>query len=237
MRLLLIRHGQTPNNVAGALDTARPGAGLTALGQAQAQAIPRVLADEGVAAVYASVLTRTQLTAAPLATTRGLGVRVSDGLEEISAGDFEMRTDHDAVAAYVETLSRWAHGDLAHAIPGGQDGHGFFERYDAAIARIAATHPEETVAVVSHGAAIRLWSATRAVNVGPEHAVEQRLHNTGLCVLEGDPDSGWTLTRWHPEPLGGIELADRLAHDVTGDAAVEADEAVEAVEADEAVAD
>ena len=30
---LLIRHGQTPSNVAGALDTGRPGPGLTALGR------------------------------------------------------------------------------------------------------------------------------------------------------------------------------------------------------------
>ena len=40
MRLLLVRHGQTPSNVAGLLDTALPGPGLTALGTRQAAAIP-----------------------------------------------------------------------------------------------------------------------------------------------------------------------------------------------------
>ena len=44
MRLLLIRHGQTPNNILGALDTGRPGAGLTELGREQARAIPAALA-------------------------------------------------------------------------------------------------------------------------------------------------------------------------------------------------
>src|SRR5699024_5083913 len=33
MRLLLIRHGQTPSNVEGILDAGYPGPGLTALGQ------------------------------------------------------------------------------------------------------------------------------------------------------------------------------------------------------------
>ncbi|MEP9381960.1 histidine phosphatase family protein [Nocardioides sp. KR10-350] len=222
MRLLLIRHGQTPNNVAGALDTARPGAGLTPLGEAQAGAIPVALAEEEIAAVYASVLVRTQLTAAPLAAARGLEVRVVEGLEEIAAGDLEMHTEKESVKAYVDSLGRWAHGDLGHAMPGGPDGHAFFERYDAAIRDIHAAHPDDTVVAVSHGAAIRLWTATRAVNVGPEHAIEQRLMNTGLAVLEGSPDDGWTLVRWQSEPLGGLDLEDLAAHDVTGEPGDEA---------------
>jgi release factor glutamine methyltransferase len=38
VRLLLIRHGQTPSNVLGLLDTAPPGPGLTDLGVEQAAA-------------------------------------------------------------------------------------------------------------------------------------------------------------------------------------------------------
>ena len=215
MRLLLIRHGQTPSNVIGALDTARPGAGLSALGQAQAAAIPRVLERERIDGVYASVLTRTQLTGRPLARARGLDIRVREGLEEISAGDFEMRNDAEAVQAYVTAGWSWIRGDLAHAVSGGETGHDFFARYDAAIAEIAAQH--ETAAVVSHGAAIRVWAARTAANVDDETAAYRRLHNTGMCVLEGDPDSGWELREWREEPLGGIDLEDQLAHDVTGE--------------------
>lgn len=215
MRLLLIRHGQTPSNVAGALDTARPGAGLTALGHAQAAAVPQVLASEHIEAVYASVLTRTQLTGQPLATARGLDVRVREGLEEISAGDFEMHTAGEAVQEYIEGGWRWANGDLGHAISGGESGHDFFRRYDAAIGEIAGAHA--AAVVVSHGAAIRVWASSRAVNVASETAVQRGLQNTGMCVLEGDPDSGWVLQRWHEEPLGGIDLEDRLAQDVTGE--------------------
>ncbi|WP_194419801.1 histidine phosphatase family protein [Microbacterium abyssi] len=215
MRLLLIRHGQTPSNVAGALDTARPGAALTALGFAQAAAIPQVLESEQVDGVYASVLTRTQLTGQPFALARGLGIRVREGLEEISAGHLEMRNDGDAVQEYIEGGWRWANGDLAHAIPDGESGHDFFDRFDAAIAGIAQDHA--AAAVVSHGAAIRVWASSRAANVASETAVQRRLQNTGMCVLDGDPDSGWVLQRWHEEPLGGIDLEDRLARDVTGE--------------------
>ena len=45
MRLLLLRHGQTHGNTAGALDTAVPGLGLTELGRRQAEAAARALTD------------------------------------------------------------------------------------------------------------------------------------------------------------------------------------------------
>ncbi|HEY1158028.1 MAG TPA: phosphoglycerate mutase family protein, partial [Arthrobacter sp.] len=43
MKLLLIRHGETPGNVLGQLDTDHPGPGLTELGERQAEAMARAL--------------------------------------------------------------------------------------------------------------------------------------------------------------------------------------------------
>src|SRR3978361_1596701 len=80
MRLLLIRHGQTPANVLGQLNTRKPGPGLTAIGEKQAAAVPGALRGEQVGAVFASTLIRTQLTAEPLSQERGLPVTVLDGL-------------------------------------------------------------------------------------------------------------------------------------------------------------
>lgn len=217
MRLLLIRHGQTPANVAGALDTAIPGLPLTELGQAQAAAVPGALADERIDSVHATRLVRTQLTAEPLTAGRRLPVQVGSGLEEVSAGSLEMRSDPDAIAGYVECLAAWMVGDLDRAMPGGPDGRAFWSRYDAAIRRIAAQHrPEETAVVVSHGAAIRLFT-TLATGIPIEEAHELRIANTGMAVLEGDPESGWRLERWHADPLGGTSLLDVAASDVTGD--------------------
>ncbi|WP_018636169.1 histidine phosphatase family protein [Parafrankia elaeagni] len=215
MRLMLLRHGQTPSNVAGALDTGRPGAGLTALGHAQARALPDVLRGEAISAVYASVLTRTQLTAAPLAEARGLAIGVEEGVEEIGAGDLELRSDKASITTYLDVITDWLHGDLDRMMPGGQNGRVFVAGYDAAIAKVAAAHDErDTVVVVSHGAAIRAWVGLRVGGVG---SVEDRwLSNTGLVTLEGDLSAGWSLTRWHGKPLGAAILPDIAAHDVTG---------------------
>lgn len=223
MRLLLIRHGQTPHNVNGALDTAFPGAGLTPLGEAQARAVPGALADLEVAGVYASRLVRTQLTATPLAASRGLDVDVREGLEEISAGSLELRTDAEAVQRYATCLATWMRGDLEHTMPGGTNGHEFFARYDAALRAIAAQHGrDDTIAVFSHGAAIRVYTALRA-GLPPAVSTELRIMNTGMGLLQGDPETGWELVRWSSEPLGGLELEDYQAHDVTGESADEAE--------------
>jgi len=214
VRLLLIRHGQTPSNVVGALDTGRPGPGLTDLGHEQAAAIPAALAEERIDAVYASPLIRTQLTAAPLARSRGVDVEVVDGLEEIAAGRWEMRNDMDAVRAYMDAASRWAVGDLGAVIEGGESGHDFFARYDAAIAKVALENADGAAAVVSHGAAIRVWAAARIASVDLSEAAKWRIYNTGMCELEGDAATGWRLVRWVREPLGGVQLEDAQALDV-----------------------
>ncbi|GAA1135981.1 histidine phosphatase family protein [Nocardioides aquiterrae] len=212
MRLILVRHGETPSNVMGALDTARPGATLTALGHRQAAAIPPVLSDQPVAAVHASPLVRTQLTAAPLAAALGLEVRVTEGLEEISAGALEMHTSAASIDAYADTVAAWIAGDLDATMPGGGDGHAFVARFDGAVRALSSGHAENaTVVAFSHGAAIRTFAARHG---GPR---DGRLLNTGAVVLDGAPTGRWTVTHWSRDPLGGSHLADDIAIDPTGD--------------------
>ncbi|MEQ4519135.1 histidine phosphatase family protein [Pseudarthrobacter sp. B907] len=219
MRLLLIRHGQTPGNVLGQLDTAHPGPGLTELGVRQAAALARTLVNERIELLYASTLVRTQLTATPLASSRDLEIEVLAGLREIEAGALEKLTDRESHLRYLGTVFAWAEGELDRRMPAGPSGHDFFERYDDSIARIAAASTgadDATVAVVSHGAAIRVWAGLRAANVEPGFAARHVLANTGIVALEGDPDAGWRLIHWDDSPVGGLALADPTAEDPTG---------------------
>jgi probable phosphoglycerate mutase len=220
MRLLLIRHGQTPGNVLGQLDTAHPGPGLTELGERQAAALARSLANEQINFLYASTLIRTQITATPLAAVHGLQIEVLEGLREIEAGSLEKLTDKESHLRYLGTVFGWADGELHRRMPGGPSGHDFFERYDASIARIAATAAASgdagTVAVVSHGAAIRVWTGLRATNMEAGFAARHALANTGIVALEGDPDAGWRLIHWDDSPVGGLALLDPTAEDPTG---------------------
>lgn len=214
MRLFLLRHGQTHANVAGALDTAFPGLDLTDLGRSQAQAAARALDDGGIGAIAVSTLARTHQTAQPLATSLGLTPVEHGGLREISAGDFEMRADEEAVLGYLGTVAQWLDGDLEHRMPGGETGTEFLTRYDDAIAAACAVGVDAAL-VVSHGAAIRTWVTHRASG---EHApIHEGLHNTGCITLDGNPDDGWTISTWEREPVGGAWLDDQTAADPTGE--------------------
>ena len=221
MRLLLIRHGQTPANVLGSLDTAYPGPGLTRLGKRQARAIPKALANEPVDAIFASTLIRTQLTAEPLAKRRELDVAVRDGLHEIEAGQLEARTDYASVRVYLETLFAWGTGDLDVRIPGGPNGLEFFARFDDDIQYIAS-QVSGTAVVFSHGAAVRAWVGGRVSNSSPRFVAENQLDNTGIVELVGSPGD-WTLVSWQGNPVGGPALVDASAEDPTGETLSEAE--------------
>jgi probable phosphoglycerate mutase len=216
MRLLLLRHGQTPSNVKGLLDTANPGPGLTALGERQAAAVPEALRDRRVDAIAVSPLVRTALTAAPLAQVRGIEPLTVEGLEEIEAGGLEMAGDHEAHRRYLGTAFAWARGDVGRVMPGGTDGRMFFERYDRAVAAIAA-RGEDNVVVISHGAAIRAWASARVTGVDIDLVERSALANTGLVEIDGDPSEGWRLVAWTAGPVGGHELDSAVADDPTGE--------------------
>lgn len=222
MRILLIRHGQTPANVHGILDTAVPGPGLTDLGAEQAAAVVHALEHEPIAAIYVSRLRRTHETARPLAAALGLEPIELAGTHEIEAGALEGKSDHDSVRAYLTTVFAWE-DDLTRAMPGGPDGVAFFDRFDSSIAEIVAAHPDDaTVVVVSHGAAIRVWTSGRVPNLADGFAGEHHLDNTGVVVIEGSPEAGWRCLSWAGVPVGGPELADVTADDPTGETLEEA---------------
>jgi probable phosphoglycerate mutase len=220
LRILLIRHAESTANFSGILSTTQPGPELTARGREQAEALADALRDVSLDGIYASTLRRTRLTAEPLSRATGLPVTVIEGIHEIEAGDLEDRGDHEALSAYALPMQVWAQGDFTAAIPGGFSGDHFFERFDRGIAEIWRTHQGssgsvgtdggrvrgsnvdgDTVAIVNHDAAIRVWVAGRADNLGPEFTSTHALDNTGIVVLTGSPATGWHVETWQGEPV------------------------------------
>ncbi len=209
MRLILIRHGQTPNNVLSLLDTAIPGPGLTAMGRRQAAAVPTALRGERIGQLYVSNLTRTALTAAPLARDRALAPVVRDGLREISAGSLEMKGDPTSIMTYLETVRAWLSGDLSVRMPGANTGLEVLARFDAVVEEAAAKDGDGTIAMVSHGAMIRFWAGHRGANIDWADTRYQELSNTGIVTLEGEPGGGtapggWEVTDWRGTPAGSV---------------------------------
>ena len=189
MRLLLIRHGQTQSNVNRELDTAFPGAPLNETGLAQAEALVEALAHERIDALYCSTLTRAQQTAAPLAAARALEAVVVDGIQEIAAGVEEMSTNWQP---YVDMLNSWSPTNLDVGLEGGETARQFVTRFTNAVAAMEQAG-DEHVALVSHGAALRVWAITQDPAVGD---LAPHLDNTQWITLTGSMTAGWRIERW-----------------------------------------
>lgn len=195
MRLHLIRHGQTPSNVIGAIDTNVPGPALTEVGERQAAALALELADVPFDRVAASSQLRAQMTAAALAEERGLELLVRDGLREVAAGALEMRHDEEAIGQYLGLLTAWGHGDESAVLPGGETRAQTVGRFDAVIEELAASGSAHA-AVVSHGAVIRVWCAAHVSNLDAGFIMEHGLANTGIVALERTTGGEWVADRW-----------------------------------------
>ena len=242
MRLLLVRHGQTESNVLGLLDTTVPGPGLTDLGRKQAAALPGTLVGHRIDAVYASTQHRAQLTAEPVAITRGLPVTVRAGLREVDAGELEMLGDAVSTRTYQRTIRQWMSGYVDVAMPGGPSGADVLARFDAVVSEVADSLLRDAgddgcALLVSHGAVLRLWATVRAADLmAVEDAVgrEHGLDNTGMIVLEsaaagvgaggvgaagGWARGGWRVVSWAGQPIGGPLLDDGAGGGPAGEAA------------------
>lgn len=195
VRLLLVRHGETPSNVRRALDTVPPGPSLTERGRRQAEALPERVAKEPVHAVHASRALRAQETAAPLARQRGLDVRVTDGMQEIYVGELEGTTDPESRRRFEDIYARWHLGKLDEPMPGGETGRQALTRFVEAARQAVDPLTEGTLVLVSHGAIVRLVAGYLAVNVDAQRANAAYLPNTGTIALDASP-MGWFCVHW-----------------------------------------
>lgn len=151
--VLLVRHGETPTT--GKLLPGRaPGLHLSEHGRLQAEGVAERLAGvKGITAIYASPLERTRETAAPLAAALGMKVRVDKGLLEADIGDW---TGMD-----FKTVRKAPEWKAVHQYPSGfrfPGGESFVEmqsRILAALERLRAAHPGETIVAVSHADTIK----------------------------------------------------------------------------------
>lgn len=155
--LLLVRHGESVSARDGELFPLVDGHGdpeLAPEGHEQARRIADRLGHEDISAIYVTTLRRTVQTAAPLAEILGLELRVEPDLREVYLGEWEGGIFRKHVAERHPLAQRMYAEQRWDVIPGAEPADEFAARVRRALTRIAASHPDETVVVVSHGGVI-----------------------------------------------------------------------------------
>ena len=154
-RIFLVRHGATEltaeDRFAGATDVL-----LSDAGREQARLLGVRLAGESIAAVYASPMRRTMVTAELACAPHGLRVSPLDGLREINHGRWEGKTRGEVEREFPEEYTRYEHDPYSFAPAGGETGLAVTARALPALLEVVQRHCDATVLVVSHKATIRL---------------------------------------------------------------------------------
>ncbi|MGV0816199.1 histidine phosphatase family protein [Mycolicibacterium boenickei] len=216
MRVTFVRHGESTANVDHILDTSVPGPGLTETGRQQSEDVVDRLGDNNYDAIYASTMLRTQQTATPMSQYLGLPIQVVDGIQEITAGSLEGKSQDQYGTAYILAPLKWAGllpnmpgPDLTATQPGTDfDGNDFNAGVNNALKSMYDKGDRNAI-VFSHGATIMFWTIMNAKNLSMAQKgmllSQYTLGNTDYVVVEGNPEDGWTLVDWNgqkftPEP-------------------------------------
>jgi probable phosphoglycerate mutase len=158
----LVRHGESAPLRAGEPQPLVNGHGDPALdpvGHEQSELVAERLARLPISAIYVSSLQRTAQTAAPLARRTGLTPVVEPDLREVFLGEWEggiyrvRAAENHPDWQLVQAEQTW------DVIPGAEKAVDLAARVRAVIAKIAANHPDERVAVFAHGGVIGMLTA------------------------------------------------------------------------------
>ena len=152
--LYLIRHAEAEGNlyrrIHGQYDSL-----ITDNGYRQIQALEQRFADTPIDAVYSSDLFRTMTTARAIYVPKGLPLQTRADLREMGMGEWEDRTWAGIDRTDHQQMALFSAGSPDFHPPGGETFPEIRRRGTAAILDIAAKHPNQTVAVFSHGTLIR----------------------------------------------------------------------------------
>lgn len=151
--LYLIRHGQTDWNIQGRYQ-GQADVPLNEAGRAQARALAEALEGEGIGAIYSSDLARAHDTASELGERIGVPVVVDRRLREVSQGEWEGRLANEIERLYPDVWARRRDKPLEVPPPGGETVAQVRERILEAVNEILKRHPDDKVALVSHGLAL-----------------------------------------------------------------------------------
>jgi alpha-ribazole phosphatase len=151
----LIRHAEPDENVRGvcygSLDVP-----LSPRGIEQAQSIARCLSGQHLDVIYTSPSQRCVATARCIAAGRTCSIALEDALRELNFGDFEGRKYNEIAEIYPDLYREWMEHPTEVQFPAGENFRAMSDRVIALTRELLVRHPNQQIAVVSHGGAIRI---------------------------------------------------------------------------------
>lgn len=198
-RIYLVRHAKSIGNT-NRIFQGRSDLGLSVEGQAQLPQLAERFREIHLDKIYASPLLRAVQTAQGVNHYHNLPIETDEGLCEINAGLWEMQPFEELPVRFPKEWQLWTE-DVPHfEAPQGESICQVKERISRAIDHIAEENQGKTLAIVSHGCALRCYLC-HAYGIPLERIAEIPLPtNTSVsCVV------------YHQNGIR-VEWIDRLSH-------------------------
>ena len=178
--IILVRHGQTDENVSGKISGQGP-APLNARGRQQAEATAGVLKDLGVDRILTSPVLRARQTADILAEHLQVETEDVDDLREVEYGDWEGKHFRDIRS---DPIAQQVFNDPIKAVfPNGEGLQNVQQRGVRVIESTRQRYPQGVIILVSHGDVIRT-SLAHYLGMAFNDYRRLNLDNGAISVLE-----------------------------------------------------
>lgn len=152
-KLYLVRHGQSAGNAEGRFGGHGP-TPLSELGKHQAEITGKLLAKEGVTAIYSSDLLRAVQTAEPLSKLLDIPVIATPAFRERNVGVLEGLTFDESKATHPRDYYALVNRNVHHVITNGESYRHLLRRTTGELWEILRNHTGERIAIFSHTGAI-----------------------------------------------------------------------------------
>lgn len=150
----LIRHCEAEGNVRGIFQGSTD-LDITPLGAKQLEFLSKRFENIHIDRVYSSPLLRAYKTAQAVSAPKGLEVITDEDLREINGGVIEGMKLSDVFVHYPELEDKWGNEFQNFAPELGDNVRDVYERIWDSVTRIVRENDGKTVAIASHGGALR----------------------------------------------------------------------------------
>lgn len=190
--IFLVRHAEAQGNAEeffqGNIDTM-----LTEKGQKQLDFLAERFKDVKLDAIYTSPFQRAMLTAEAVNKFHGLPLIPDYRLREINGGDWEGRHWADLPEMFPNSYHNWKNHMEQFCAPNGDAMTDVYARMLETLTEIAKQNLGKTIAVISHGCAVRNFLCEAEFGNILHLADVGWADNSAVSRIEYDADTGFTL--------------------------------------------
>jgi len=184
-RLILIRHGETDKNLNKNLHTVNDAQALNLTGREQIEATVDRLKELFPSKIYSSTEKRAVESAQILSQRLEIPMEEIDGMREWNLGVFTGKSSEEVK----NVLSPMTHQERYDYVPQeGESWRAFEMRLITAIQKIAEDNKDKTVAIVTHGGAIKALMPF-LLKVPNEESFNYKVDNASLTIFDYDEKS------------------------------------------------